>query len=67
MNYDLTEEELKKVVWNPARNKDAIVIIKQPDGNFRGFMHKNGKLIQARQVDPNTVLNMLITHGGQTH
>ena len=61
-NYDLTPDELKKVVWNPQRNEDAIVIIKQPDGNFRGFMQKNGAFIQVRQGDPNTVLNLLITH-----
>lgn len=59
----LNDDELKKIVWNPARNKDAIVIIKQPDGNWRGFMHKHGKLVQVRQGDPNTVMTMLITHG----
>lgn len=62
MDYDLTEEELKKVVWNPQRNKDAITLIKQADGNFRGFMWKNGKFIQVRQGDPNTVLNLLLVH-----
>lgn len=62
MNYDLTEEELKKVKWNPTTNKDVISIIKQEDGNYRGFMWKNGSLVQARQGDPGTVLALLLTH-----
>lgn len=62
MNQDLTEEELKKVKWNPSINKDAITIIKQPDGNYRAFMWLHGKLTQIRAGDPNTALNMLITH-----
>lgn len=61
-NYDLTEEELKKVKWNPLTNKNAITIIKQEDGNYRGFMWKNGKLVQARQGDPGTVLALLLVH-----
>ncbi len=61
-NYDLTEEELKKVRWNPTINKDVISIHKQPDGNYRGFMFKNGKLVQARQGDPGTVLALLLVH-----
>lgn len=61
-NYDLNEEELKKVVWNPQRNKNAITLIQQPDGNWRGFMWRNNAFIQVRQGDPNTVLNLLLTH-----
>jgi hypothetical protein len=62
MNYDLTPEELKEIDFNPITNKDAIVLIKQPDGNWRGFMSKNGNLIQERQGDPNSVMLSLITH-----
>lgn len=47
---------------NPEKNHDAISIIKQPDGNYIGYMYKNGKLITARQGTPETVLVMLITH-----
>lgn len=64
MNYDLTDEELKKVKWNPLTNKKAISIMQDPDGNWRGFMWKNGKLVQARQADPGIVMQMLITHAG---
>ena len=47
---------------NPTTNPDAISIIKQPDGNYIGYMKKNGKVVEARQGDPQTVLVMLITH-----
>lgn len=62
MNYDLPIEEVQKLECNPVVNKDAIVLIKQEDGNWRGFMWKNGKLIQERQADPGTVMQLLITH-----
>lgn len=62
MNYDLPIEEVVQLECNPTKNKDAIILIKQEDGNWRGFMNRNGKLVQSRQGDPNTVLNMLLTH-----
>ena len=58
---ELPIEDLKKIVWNPVRDANVMTIIKQPDGNYRGFMQKNGKLIQVRQSDPNTVMQLLIT------
>ncbi len=48
--------------WDPKVNHDVISIVKQDDGNFKGFMYKNGKYIEVRQGDPNTVLQLLITH-----
>lgn len=62
MNYDLPIEEVKALDCNPITNTDAIVLIKQVDGNWRGFMTKNGQLVQERQGDPGTVLSLLITH-----
>lgn len=59
---NLTDAELKKIVWNPQRNHDAITLIKQPDGNWRGFTVKGGTFVQVRQGDPGTVLQLLITH-----
>lgn len=49
-------------IFNPSKNHEAISIIRQEDGNYKGYMFKNGKLIEVREGDPNTVLNMLITH-----
>ena len=54
------EEVLKKEV-----NKDSIVITKQEDGNWKGFMIKFGKVVDARQADPIIVLQMLLTHPGK--
>jgi hypothetical protein len=59
---DLPLAEVNSMQCNPMKNRDSIVIIKQEDGNYRGFMWKNGKLIQTRQGDPGTVLQLLITH-----
>ena len=58
---ELTQDELNKIVWNPSKNDNVIAIIKQEDGNYKGFMKKNGKLVQVRQSDPNTVMQLLIT------
>lgn len=41
--------------------QDEIRIVKQPDGNYKGWMHKNGKFIEIRDIDPNTVLLKLLT------
>lgn len=60
---ELTLKELKDINWNPTSNDDVITIIRQPDGNYRGFMQKNGNLVQVRQGEPNTVLQLLLTSG----
>lgn len=52
----------KIVDFNPKSNKNVISIIKQEDGNYIGYMTKNGKYITVRQGDPNTVLSLLLTH-----
>lgn len=52
----------EKIECDPSLNENAISIIKQPDGNYIGRMWKNKKLIEVRQGDPNTVLNLLLTH-----
>lgn len=62
MNNDLLLEEVKTLDLHPLTNKDVISLVKQEDGNWRGFTVKAGKLVQERQGDPGTVLQMLITH-----
>ena len=49
------------IEYSPEKNDNVITIIKQPDGNYKGYMQKNGKFIEVRQGDPNTVLQMLLT------
>ena len=39
-----------------------ITIEEQEDGNWKGYMNKNGEDIEVRAGDPQTVLVMLLTH-----
>lgn len=48
--------------FNPETNPNAIVIVKQLDGNYIGRMNKHGKVVEVRQGTPETVLTLLITH-----
>ncbi len=49
-------------VYDPASNHDAISIIRQLDGNWMGWMHKHGRLVEVRDISPGMVLERLITH-----
>lgn len=62
---ELSEQHLKLALdtkYNPNLNKDAISLIKQPDGNWIGEMFKNGVIVSSREVGPDTALQVLITH-----
>jgi hypothetical protein len=50
------------IEYNPNKNHDVISIIKQEDGNWKGYAYKHGKVIEVRQGDPLTVLQMILTH-----
>lgn len=52
----------EEIEYNPEKNPNAITIIQQEDGNWKGWMNKHGKVVEVRQVDPLTVLSMLLTH-----
>lgn len=41
---------------------DSFTVTKQKDGNWKGATKKNGKTIEIRDIDPNTVLTRLLTH-----
>jgi hypothetical protein len=56
--------EEKKIEFNPSLNPDAISIIRQPDGNWKGYQLKKGNLITVRQISPATVLEYLLVHDG---
>lgn len=64
MDYDLTPEEIKKVRLQALKKPNTILLYKDTDGNWRGLMNKEGKVVQARQSDPGIVMQMLITHAG---
>lgn len=50
--------------YNPNKNPDAISIIKQEDGNWKGWMNRFGTVVEVREIGPETVLKMLLTHNG---
>lgn len=59
-----TEADIKYVSTetDPEKNDKAISIIQGKDGNWKGKIQKNGKLIEVRTNDPQTVLLELLTH-----
>jgi hypothetical protein len=66
---DITSETAPELVeeintYDPTQNPNVISLIKQDDGNYIGYMNKGGKVVTARQADPHTVLELLITHDG---
>lgn len=48
---------------SPKVKENEILIAKQADGNWKGFMHKNGNPIEVRDGDPYTCLTLLLTMG----
>jgi len=50
--------------FDPNKNHDAISIIRQEDGNYKGFQWKFGKLIEVREVKPEDCILKLLTHDG---
>lgn len=48
--------------WDPNENHDVISLVKQADGNWKGWMWKHDQLLEVRDIDPNTVLLRLLTH-----
>lgn len=53
-----------KTEFDPEKNADVIAIIKQADGNYIGYAQKFGKVVQVRDIGPETVLQRLLTHPG---
>lgn len=53
--------ELKEREFSPLKNSKMISIELQEDGNYKGWMQKNGILIEAREIGPETVLQRLLT------
>lgn len=60
-------EKAEKVVeesnpYNPNLHPEVISIIRQPDGNYKGYGQKFGKVVEVREIGPETVLQKLLTH-----
>ena len=43
--------------------ENQILLEKQPDGNWKGFMLKSGKELEVREQTPEYCLQRLLTHG----
>jgi len=50
---------------DPNKNPKAISIIQQEDGNWMGTINKFGKVVNVRDIGPETVLQKLLTHDGK--
>lgn len=58
------EEETKAKDFDEYRNppERVITLIKEKDGNWRGYMKKGGRVIEERQFAPEIVLQALLVH-----
>lgn len=50
--------------YDPAENENVIALVRQDDGNWKGFAQKFGKLVEVREAKPEDALVKLLTHGG---
>lgn len=41
---------------------EHITLIKQTDGNWKGYAYRQGELLEVRDIGPETVLQALLTH-----
>lgn len=48
-------------IYSPEKNMGVISLIRQEDGNWKGYMQKNGKLIESREIDPTYALQAVMT------
>ena len=48
--------------FSPEHNKDVISLMKRADGNWRGIMQKDGKIIESIEIKPEDALLRLLTH-----
>lgn len=49
--------------WNPHTNPNVIALVRQKDGNYKGFAQKNEAMVEVREIGPETALQRLLTHG----
>lgn len=58
-------EQNDTIEFSPYKNENVTAIIKQPDGNYKGYMNKFGKVIEVRGVSPDEVLQLLLVNDGR--
>ena len=47
---------------SPIVKEGEILIKKQKDGNWKGYMNREGNPLEVREIDPYTCLIKLLTH-----
>ncbi len=52
----------EEIDFNPTTNPNVMTLVRQKDGNWKGYMQKFGTLVEVRDIDPQTVVVRLITH-----
>jgi hypothetical protein len=55
-------EDIEGVINFKEPPEKFIVLHEEDDGNWKGYMKKNGKIIVERQYEPHSVIDLLITH-----
>lgn len=46
----------------PKVKEGEILLVKQDDGNWKGYMTREGNPLEVRMIDPYTCLLALLTH-----
>ena len=55
-------EMLQEPIESPKVKENEILIVKQPDGNWKGYCNREGNPLEVRDGDPYTCLTKLLTH-----
>jgi hypothetical protein len=48
---------------NHSVKENEILLVKQPDGNWKAYANLNGNPLEVRDIDPYTCLTRILTHG----
>lgn len=49
----------------PSVTEGEIRLVIQPDGNWKGYMNREGNPIEVREIDPQTCLTKLLTYNSK--
>jgi len=51
-----------EIFYKSVAKENCFFIAKQDDGNYKGWTIKHGKVVEVRDIGPETVLKLLMTH-----
>ncbi len=55
-------EMQQSLTQSPKVNEDEILLVRQSDGNWKGYWNRAGNPLEVREIDPQTCLLKLLTH-----